>query len=211
MGNRQFAFPAVVFLARVLLVSCALVLAAPVSATLTSNSQSKSQMPDEVERSVSIQTATAIAAVAEMVRAIEEAGSLTVGSESLESAIKALDDLISILDDNLGSASEEVLLIGDVVPPDENAENADDSGRSALALKAAVNFVTTNIDGEVTDRALAEFLLREARQAQRALALARVAAENQNADLMRLAVLRFDQFTYAAVSYSVVWSLVPPS
>ncbi|WP_131541681.1 hypothetical protein [Sulfitobacter indolifex] len=168
-------------------------------------------MPDEVERSVSIQTATAIAAVAEMVRAIEEAGSLTVGSESLESAIKALDDLISILDDNLGSASEEVLLIGDVVPPDENAENADDSGRSALALKAAVNFVTTNIDGEVTDRALAEFLLREARQAQRALALARVAAENQNADLMRLAVLRFDQFTYAAVSYSVVWSLVPPS
>jgi 3-deoxy-D-manno-octulosonate 8-phosphate phosphatase KdsC-like HAD superfamily phosphatase len=166
-------------------------------------------MPDEVERDVSIQTATAIAAVAEMVRDIEDAGSLEVGFDRLAIALEALDELISTLEDNLGLASESVLFLGDILLPDDAVEDADDAGQSAQALEAAVNFVTANIGGEVSDRALVEFLLREARQAQRALTLARVAAENQDADLMRLAVLRFDRFTYAAVSYSVVWSLVP--
>ncbi|WP_394707499.1 hypothetical protein [uncultured Celeribacter sp.] len=168
-------------------------------------------MPDEVERDVSIQTATAIAAVAELVRDIEEADSLEVGFESLDTALGALDKLISTLEGNLGLASESALLLSKIDLPDGAIEDADDAGQSAQALEAAVNFVSANIGGEVSDRALAEFLLREARQAQRALALARVAAENQNADLMRLAILRFDRFTYAAVSYSVVWSLVPAS
>lgn len=209
MEIRHFALPAVTAIVRLLLVSCAFAWAAPASATLTSNSQSKSQMPDEVERDVSIQTATTIAAVAELIRDIEEADSLEVGFERLDIALEALDELISTLEGNLGSASESVLLLGDIVLPDGAVEDADDAGRSAQALEAAVNFVTANVGGEVSDRALAEFLLREAQQAQRALALARVAAENQNADLMRLAILRFDRFTYAAVSYSVVWSLVP--
>jgi hypothetical protein len=209
MEARHFTFPAVVALVRLLLVSCVFAWATPAWATLTSNSQSKSEMPDEVERDVSIQTATAIAAVAEMVRDIEDAGSLEVGFDGLAIALEALNELISTLEDNLGLASESVLFLGDILLPDDAVEDADDAGQSAQALEAAVNFVTANIGGEVSDRALVEFLLREARQAQRALTLARVAAENQDADLMRLAVLRFDRFTYAAVSYSVVWSLVP--
>lgn len=211
METRHFTFPAVAILVRLLLVSCAFAWAAPASATLTANSQSKSQMPDEVERDVSIQTATAIAAVAALVRDIEEAGSLEVSFEGLDIALEVLDELISTLEGNLGLASESALLLGDIVLPDGAVEDADDAGRSAQALEAAVNFVTANIGGEVSDRALVELLLREARQAQRALALAWVAAESQNADLMRLAILRFDRFTYAAVSYSVVWSLVPAS
>ena len=211
METRYFASPVVAALVRLLLVAYAFAWATPASATLTSNSQSKSQMPDEVERDVSIQTATAIAAVAELVRDIEETDSLEVGLESLDIALKALDELISTLEGNLGSASESALFLGDIVLPDGAVGDADDTGQSVQALEAAVNFVTANIVGEVSDRTLAEFLFHEAQQAQRALALARVAAENQNADLMRLAILRFDRFTYAAVSYSVVWSLVPAS
>lgn len=211
MRANQFALPAMANLTRMLLVTCVFAWASPASATLTSNSQSKSQMPDEVELNVSLQTATAIAAVSELVRDIEEADSLEVGFESLDTALEAIGNLISTLEGNLGSASESTLPLGEIVLPEEAAEDADDAGRSAQALEAAVNFVIANIDGEISDRALAEFLLREARQAERALTLARVAADNKNADLMRLAILRFDQFTYAAVSYSVVWSLVPAS
>lgn len=211
MKTRTFTFPAAETLLGLLLVSYTFAWAAPASATLTSNSQSKSQMPDEVEQTVSIQTATAIASVAELVKDIEEADSLDVGFESLDIALATLDELIRTLEDNLQSASESTILLGDIILPDEAMEDPDDARRSEQALRAAVTFVTANIGGSVSDRALAEFLLREARQAQRALDLARLAAENQNPDLMRLAILQFNKFTYAAVSYSIVWSLVPVS
>lgn len=181
----------------------------PAQATLTSNSQSKSQMPDEVELNISIQTATAISAVAELVKTIEEADALDVGSEILDEAIRALDNLVLTLGANLDAASTTPLLIGEIVLPEEVVVDASDLEQSATALQDAIRFVNTNVDGTITDRALAEFLLREAQRAQRALNLVRVAAQGRNADLMRLAILRFDRFTHAAISYSVVWSLVP--